>query len=100
VTRPEFTELVYGLCEKHGGSVTSGMRSRRHNAKVGGKINSRHLTGFGLDVVLDADEDGVAENDAEAAAQFKDACLAAGLLAINEGDHHHVQPLGPWGRPA
>jgi hypothetical protein len=98
MTRAEFTEMVAELCEKHGGSVTSWIRTAKHNAKVGGKVTSRHRTGFGCDVVLDADEDGIAGNDAKAIALFQEDCIAHGLVGIDEGDHVHVQPLGPWGR--
>ena len=49
MTRLDFLGAIYRLCETHGGSVTSGFRTRRHNQKVGGKPNSRHLTGFGMD---------------------------------------------------
>jgi hypothetical protein len=98
MTRAEFIGAVAMLCEMHGGSVTSWIRTKKHNSKVGGKVNSRHLTGFGCDVILDADEDGIASNDAAVIASFKDACQAFALVGINEGDHIHVQPEGPWGR--
>lgn len=98
MTRADFTEIIAGLCEAHGGSVTSWIRSRKHNAKVGGKPASRHQTGFGIDVVLDADEDGNPANDELAILAFVQAADALGIRAIDEGDHIHCQPIGPWGR--
>jgi len=100
MTRQEFSDSMASLCEKHGGSVTSWIRSKKHNAKVGGKSNSRHLTGFGMDVVLDADEDGIAGNDATAIKAFQEDAYSLGIFALDEGDHIHCQPRGPWGRPA
>jgi uncharacterized protein YcbK (DUF882 family) len=90
--REEFLEAAYSIAEEHGGSITSGLRSKLRNRVVGGHSRSRHLTGFAVDVVLD-------EMSAEAKRKFQDALIAAGLLGLDEGDHIHVQPVGPWGRP-
>lgn len=92
MTRPEFLEAVLLIVEAHSGSVTSGMRSRARNTAVGGHPRSRHLTGYALDVVLDVMDD-------THITAFIDALRGVGALGINEGDHVHVQPLGPWGRP-
>lgn len=63
-------------------SVTSWLRSRKHNAQVGGVANSQHLTGEAVDIVLD---------DTNQTAEFQTWALRNGLQVIIEGDHLHVQ---------
>lgn len=63
-------------------SVTSWLRSRKHNAAVGGVRDSRHLYGLAVDVVLD--DPGERQFFITEATRF-------GLQVIDEGDHLHVQ---------
>ena len=63
-------------------SVTSWWRTDRHNEKVGGLTNSRHLIGLGVDIVLDPGEDR--------AAVIADA-RELGLQVVDEGDHVHLE---------
>lgn len=63
-------------------SVTSWLRSRKHNAQVGGVGDSRHLLGLAVDIVLDNTND---------TAEFQEFAKQVGLQVIVEGDHLHVQ---------
>jgi uncharacterized protein YcbK (DUF882 family) len=63
-------------------SVTSWLRSRKHNGQVGGVADSRHLLGLAVDVVLD---------DTNQVAEFHSQAATLGLQVIIEGDHLHVQ---------
>lgn len=63
-------------------SVTSWWRTPRHNAEVGGKINSLHLEGLGVDCVL--------EPGRSKYVFLRDAQIL-GLHGLVEGDHVHVQ---------
>lgn len=80
----DFYVLIFALCRIFGGSTTSGIRSIKRNILVGGVPDSKHLTGFGVDIVLDDPKKRVA---------FIAAVEAVGLRAIDEGDHMHVQTL-------
>jgi Peptidase M15 len=60
-------------------AVTSWWRSRSRNSSVGGAIYSQHLLGFALDLVTP-----------RPTALVK-SLNAVGLVAIDEGDHVHVQ---------
>lgn len=67
-------------------SVTSWLRSRKHNAQVGGAANSQHLSGLAMDIVLD---------DTNQTAEFLTWAQRQGLQTIMEGDHIHVmEPRG------
>ena len=63
-------------------SVTSWLRSRKHNGQVGGVADSRHLLGLAVDVVLDNTNDTM---------DFELMAKGIGLQVIAEGDHLHVQ---------
>jgi hypothetical protein len=78
----DFAHAVEFLCQQFGGSVTSGHRSAKRNAAVGGVPNSLHLQGLAVDIVLD---------DPAHHGEFLMACSRLGLRAIDEGDHIHVQ---------
>jgi Peptidase M15 len=67
--------------------VTSRQRSPAHNAKVGGKPNSYHLTGQARDFTPPA---GMSMS----ALRANLASALPGYDVINEGDHVHVEP-GP-----
>jgi hypothetical protein len=79
-----FMGCLIGLRKGFMFSVSSWLRTPRHNAAVGGKVNSKHLWGLGVDVVLDPGEDR---------GLFLEACRIAGLTTYPEGDHIHVQAL-------
>ena len=70
------------------GSVTSWLRSTKHNAAVGGKPGSLHLLGLAVDLIFD---------DPDEKAQAAHSFARAGLWTINEGDHLHVQAWAPTG---
>lgn len=63
-------------------SVTSWIRSEKRNKEVGGLVNSYHLFGLAVDVVLDNPADK---------GRFIKAAKQLGLDAIDEGDHVHVE---------
>ena len=63
-------------------SVTSWIRSEKRNKEVGGVVNSYHLFGLAVDVVLDNPADK---------GRFIKAAQQLGLDAIDEGDHVHVE---------
>lgn len=79
-----FALHIHTLCIRHGGSVTSWVRSPARNKKVGGDDRSLHLYGLAVDVIFD-DEAG------------KLAALVyakrAGLSTLDEGDHVHLQAI-------
>jgi len=66
------------------GSVTSGKRSRKRNARVGGVRNSMHLLDLAKDVVLDTRAD---------AKLFMQLCKRLKLWTLDEGNHIHVQEI-------
>lgn len=79
----EFIHAVIILGLRFRFSVTSWLRSPAHNTAVGGSANSWHMDALAVDVVLDAGE-GVDS--------FKREADRLGLLALDEGDHIHLQP--------
>jgi hypothetical protein len=64
-----------------GVQMTSGLRTPERNAAVGGKPNSQHLRGTAGDYVVPQAQK----------ADFMRQVESAGLQAIDEGDHVHVQ---------
>lgn len=64
-------------------AITSWWRSAERNASVGGSPDSQHLLGIALDLVV------TPGSERRAVAAF----AAAGLRAIDEGDHVHLQLL-------
>jgi len=80
----EFEQKILRLAVVFRLSVTSWIRSPSRNAAVGGVVDSRHLCGLAVDVVLD---DG-AEKE-----RFKREAVSLRLQVIDEGDHLHVQEL-------
>lgn len=71
-----FLEVVLHLCFKHQGSVISWVRSKKHNARIGGHNDSRHLDGRACD----------GRNDTEALRNqlFEEACRC-GLRGYKRG---------------
>jgi hypothetical protein len=89
---PQFAGDVGALYDMEsaipGTVMSSNLRSPDHNAKVGGKPNSRHLTGEGADYVVPPQHK----------ARFIEMARKGGYVAIDEGDHVHVQiPRGRLG---
>jgi hypothetical protein len=91
----EFHNLIDPIIVRYDGSVTSGRRSISHNARVGGSNNSRHLLNMAVDVVLDDPKDSIMIKNVvySMVEAFINECKRQGLIAINEGDHIHVQTL-------
>jgi len=67
------------------GSVTSGKRSRKRNAAVGGVSNSMHLLDLAKDIVLD--------DRKRDRFLFARLCKRLRLWILDEGDHIHVQEI-------
>ena len=84
MTPVEFAINVMTYCYRFDASITSYLRTTRHNASVGGVSNSPHLLGLGADVVYDKE---VPLEDR------KKTAAALRLLVIPEGDHDHLQPV-------
>jgi uncharacterized protein YcbK (DUF882 family) len=65
-------------------SETSGYRTKKHNAAVGGGLNSKHLTGMAEDIEFDNFED-------------REPCMREMRAdhpdwdVVPEGDHVHVE---------
>ena len=79
----EFWEKAVLLCKEFDGSMTSGVRSEKRNAQVGGAGLSWHVAGLACDVVLD---------DWGRKAAFIQRAKAYGFpFILDEGDHLHVQ---------
>jgi len=81
----DFLERVVFLCAKHRGSVSSWGRTEKRNTEVGGVRGSYHLLWLGCDVVLD---------DMRRDPDFEADCERLDIVAIDEGDHYHLQPKG------
>lgn len=82
------------LPSRIGGRITSGQRTREHNAAVGGVQNSKHLTNEARDLVPPP---GVSMDEFERQVR---ASVPEGVQVINEGDHIHVEiDGGPKAQP-
>ncbi len=104
----EFTEKLTRCLLLCDGWLTSGPRPIKHNAVVGGVWDSLHQVGMGYDCKLDTprmlvpiarqitiNREGIIEKEFTYAELFVRMCSRLGLLAIDEGDHFHVQPRVP-----
>lgn len=78
----QFIALIAQLALEHGASISSWLRTLRHNAAVGGKPKSHHLTGHAADLVLD---------DHDRAPKLIAAAQKLGLQAFDDKTHVHVQ---------
>lgn len=77
-----FVENILRLALEHRASVTSWIRTSQRNYQVGGHPQSQHLTGTAVDLVLD---------DFENKPAVLEAARKLNLVAIDEGDHIHIQ---------
>jgi hypothetical protein len=82
ITLQEFLLTATRLCVEYSCSITSWIRTEARNKRVGGKANSTHLMGFGLDLVPD---------DPARKRSLIDAAHEAGLDAVDEGNHVHIE---------
>ncbi len=76
-----FEDKIRSLLLGYPGSVTSWIRSPSRNKLVGGAVNSKHLIGLAIDIVLDNPADNFA---------FIQTAQSMGLWTLDEGDHVHV----------
>jgi len=74
-----FIGKVNSVLSEAGGSPTSWYRDAARNRSVGGSPTSQHLLGFAVDVVTSNPQRLIA------------AARAEGMVAIDEGDHIHIQ---------
>lgn len=81
----DFAQLALEIAMRHSASITSWYRTQNRNRAVGGHPQSKHLQGLAVDLVPD--------DTSSKHAIIADAS-AAGLLAIDEGDHIHIQVRG------
>lgn len=86
--RPVVAEFLRRVGLMQGGGdfvVSSFIRTRAHNAAVGGVPNSQHLLGTAIDLVPN-------DGDLEGLAMYAQQLGAFGYVT-NEGDHVHLQLL-------
>ena len=79
-----FEDKIKTLAVLYRLSITSWIRSKKHNAAVGGQPTSQHLLGTAVDVVLDDPNDK---------GDFSLDAARLQLTVVTEGDHLHVQEL-------
>jgi hypothetical protein len=80
-----FCKAVFAICKLYGGSVTSWIRSREHNEKVGGLQRSFHVLGLAVDIVLDDSTPERIHSVIDYASQYH-------LQVIDEKSHLHIEP--------
>ena len=80
-----FMNLILKLAERYSFSVTSWIRTPTRNKAVGGLPNSAHLTGLGLDLVLDnvSDSEAFLKEAVEIGLHYEDPKQAK--------DHIHLE---------
>ena len=77
-----FLDKIITLSIRYPLSVTSWIRSEKHNEQVGGNKNSRHLLGTAVDIVLD---------DRNETTRFISDAHRMDLVVVVETGHLHVQ---------
>lgn len=77
-----FLGKITSLAIKYPLSVTSWIRSPLRNITIGGHEFSLHMLALAVDIVLD---------DMGRKKDFIKDCRRIGLIAVDEGDHIHVQ---------
>jgi len=80
-----FCKAVFAICKLYGGSVTSWIRSREHNQKVGGLQRSFHVIGLAVDIVLDDSTPEKVQAIINYANRYR-------LQVIDEKTHLHIEP--------
>jgi len=81
----DFVKRVLHVRLKWDFSVTSWGRTPARNTFVKGVAGSLHMMWTGMDIMLDGQQKNV---------DFEKDCSSAGLQAIYEQDHYHLQPSG------
>jgi len=84
MTPLEFHQYMMMLSDRYGFRVTSYYRSARANNLPGiqGHIDSRHMLWLAMDIIMDDPFD---------ADKLKSECSRQDLIAVDEGDHIHIQ---------
>ena len=77
-----FSDKVLALCLIYDCSETSGFRTEKRNAIVGGAPNSRHMEALARDIV--PDDPGLTDLICQSARRL-------GLWVLVESDHIHLQ---------
>lgn len=70
------------------GNVTSWVRTKKHNAEVGGHPDSYHQCGLAVDVTFE---------NKDLKDRFKRRMWKMGFGVLDEGDHVHVQAIPAGG---
>lgn len=78
----EFLYLVLVICFKFDCSVTSWIRTKKHNRNIGGKKGSLHTLGLAVDIVLD---------NPDKREDLLEFCHENVLHYYIEPDHIHIQ---------
>jgi len=91
MTIGEFAEALAIIGQRHGGSVTSYGRSRKHTVSVGGFAGDPHELWLGADMVYDQPGAQVATRPNNPDVEADAATL--GLKVIHEATHDHFQPI-------
>jgi Peptidase M15 len=86
MTRAEFLDAAYDLCQKYRASTTSWFRTDAHNKAVGGVPHSPHRFGLAVDVTYDT------PLTADQKTMFIEDAKRLGIFVLPEGDHDHLQP--------
>jgi hypothetical protein len=96
VLRPHISRFVASCSRLPAATVTSWGRTVAHNAAVGGDEHSQHLLWLACDVVPPGNSTAAGAPDWRA--RMVASAIDAGLYAIDEVDHVHVQlsPHGTW----
>lgn len=80
---PLYRRLVFGVAGPNVARITSWQRSSAENRAVGGDPYSQHLIAFAIDAIAAGSR----------AVELERQARAAGLVIVDEIDHHHAQVL-------